>query len=204
MQRAAVWHWWWWWWCRASCPRMLGDILETNCDQCRSMLQCCFTSTETMWLIRTESPGRPPRLSHSSWALYGTGTHHILQQNSVHSFFIVLIFLIFILVLINYQERLILPACPGLVCFLKTGSIGGADSWKKLRFMFLWFVSYLSLDRLCRFDSSLVLHIRVVWKCVFTSDIVWLSWGDPVQFDCPEVTLCSWQDQDAKIQLLTN
>ena len=61
--------WWWWWWCRASCPRMSVDILGTNCDQCRSMVQCCFTSTETVRLIRTESSGRPPRLSHSSWTL---------------------------------------------------------------------------------------------------------------------------------------
>ena len=42
------------------------DILGTNCDQCVSMVQCCFTSTETVRLIRTGSPGRPPRLSHSS------------------------------------------------------------------------------------------------------------------------------------------
>ena len=57
----------WCWWCRASCPRMSVDILGTNCDQCLSMVQCCFTSR----LIRTESPGRPPRLSHSSWTLEG-------------------------------------------------------------------------------------------------------------------------------------
>ena len=64
-----------WWWCRASCPRMSDDKLGTNCDQCRSMVQCCFTSTETVKLIRTESPGRPPRLSHSSWTLtIGTTT----------------------------------------------------------------------------------------------------------------------------------
>ena len=31
------------------------------------MVQCCLTSTETLRLIRTESPGRPPRLSHNSW-----------------------------------------------------------------------------------------------------------------------------------------
>ena len=32
-----------------------------------SNVQCCFTSTETIRLIRDEgSPGRPPRLSHSS------------------------------------------------------------------------------------------------------------------------------------------
>ena len=31
------------------------------------MVQYCFTSTETMRLVRTDSPGRPPRLSHSSW-----------------------------------------------------------------------------------------------------------------------------------------
>ena len=55
------------WWCRASCPRMSVDILGTNCDQCT--VQCCFTSTKTVRLIRTESPGRPPRLSHSSWTL---------------------------------------------------------------------------------------------------------------------------------------
>ena len=42
------------------------DILGTNCDQCVCMVQCCFTSTETIRLIRTESPGRPSRLSHSS------------------------------------------------------------------------------------------------------------------------------------------
>ena len=45
------------------------DILEANCDQCVCMVQCCFTSTETIRLIRTGSPGRPPRLSHSSWTL---------------------------------------------------------------------------------------------------------------------------------------
>ena len=42
------------------------DILGTDCDQCVSMVQYCFTSTETVRLVRTESPGRPPRLSHSS------------------------------------------------------------------------------------------------------------------------------------------
>ena len=59
-----------WWWSSASRPRMSVDILGTNCDQCRSStVQCCFTSTETVRLIRTESPGRPPRLSHNSWTL---------------------------------------------------------------------------------------------------------------------------------------
>ena len=55
------------WWSRASCHRMSVDIVGTNCDQCRSTVQCCFTSTETVRLIGTESPGRPPRLLHSSW-----------------------------------------------------------------------------------------------------------------------------------------
>ena len=58
-----------WWWCWASCPRMSAEVLGTNCDQCRSMVQCCFTSTDTVRFIRTERPGRPPRLSHSSWTL---------------------------------------------------------------------------------------------------------------------------------------
>ena len=42
------------------------DILGTNCDQCVCMVQCCFTFTETIRLIRVGSLGRPPRLSHSS------------------------------------------------------------------------------------------------------------------------------------------
>ena len=37
-------------------PDVLGcqaDIFGTNCDQCVCMVQCCFTSTETIRLIRT-------------------------------------------------------------------------------------------------------------------------------------------------------
>ena len=49
---------------------MSVDILGTSCDQCRSMVQYTFTSTETRRLVRTDSPGRPPRLSHSSWTDY--------------------------------------------------------------------------------------------------------------------------------------
>ena len=59
-----------WWWRRASCPGMWVDIIGTNCDQCGSRVQCCFTSTKTVRLVRTESPGRPPRLSRSSWTLF--------------------------------------------------------------------------------------------------------------------------------------
>ena len=51
------------------------DMLGTNCELCLSMVQCCFTSTETARLIRTESPGRPPRLSHSSWTLMISAFH---------------------------------------------------------------------------------------------------------------------------------
>ena len=46
---------------------MSVDIWETSWDQCRSMVQYSFTSTETVRLVRTDSPGtRPPRLSHNS------------------------------------------------------------------------------------------------------------------------------------------
>ena len=44
---------------------MSVDILGTSCDQCRSMVQYSFTSTETRRLVRTGSPGRPPPLSHT-------------------------------------------------------------------------------------------------------------------------------------------
>ena len=50
------------------------DILGTNCDQCVCMVQCCFTPTESIRLIRTESPGRPPPFSHSSWTLMSQGS----------------------------------------------------------------------------------------------------------------------------------
>ena len=33
------------------------------------LIECCFTSIETVDLFGTGSSGRPPRLSHSSWAL---------------------------------------------------------------------------------------------------------------------------------------
>ena len=77
--------WWRWWWYRASCPRMSADILGTNCDQWRSIVQCCFTSTETVRFVRTESHGRPPRLSHSSGTLTSS-----TQLDSYHplSFFL--------------------------------------------------------------------------------------------------------------------
>ena len=52
-------------------------ILATRWDQCRSMVQYCFTSTETIRLVRTDSPGRPPRLSNSSWTL--TCSLHLIQ-----------------------------------------------------------------------------------------------------------------------------
>ena len=48
---------------------MSVDILGTSWDQCRSMVHYSFTSTETRMLVRTDSPGRPPRLSHSSWTM---------------------------------------------------------------------------------------------------------------------------------------
>ena len=35
-------------------------------DEEIDVVECCFTSTETIRLIRDGSPGRPPRLSHSS------------------------------------------------------------------------------------------------------------------------------------------
>ena len=47
----------------------LTYILGTSWDQCRSMVQYGFMSTETRRLVRMDSPGRPPRLSHSSWTM---------------------------------------------------------------------------------------------------------------------------------------
>ena len=58
-----------------DCTMMMWSLMSsdvgqtvTNCDQCVCMAQFCFTSTETgIRLIKTGIPGRPPRLSHSSW-----------------------------------------------------------------------------------------------------------------------------------------
>ena len=67
---------------------MSVDILGTNCDQCRSTVQCCFTSTETVKLIRTESPAldfdTAPELGQAVVELClaksctGTGAHALL------------------------------------------------------------------------------------------------------------------------------
>ena len=54
---------------------LMSSDVRTSWDQCVSMVQYCLTSTETIRLVRSENPGRPPRLSHSSWA-----------QNFHHSF----------------------------------------------------------------------------------------------------------------------
>ena len=43
--------------------------LVTLPGQLPRLVECCFTSTETIDLLGTGSPGRTPRLSHSSWAL---------------------------------------------------------------------------------------------------------------------------------------
>ena len=51
---------------------MSVDVLGTSCDQCWSMVQCSFTSTEARRLVRTDSPGHQPRLSHSLWTLIAT------------------------------------------------------------------------------------------------------------------------------------
>jgi len=60
-------------WVTSSFLQVLLNVLGcrlTRWDQCVSMVQCCFTSTETMKLVRTDSPGRAPRLSHSSWTIH--------------------------------------------------------------------------------------------------------------------------------------
>ena len=44
---------------------MSVDILRTNCDQCLSLVQCCFTSTETVRLIKTESTSTFTQLLNS-------------------------------------------------------------------------------------------------------------------------------------------
>ena len=56
-------------WCLMSLVVGSHMIWGTSWDQCVSMVQYSFTSTETIRLIRTDSPGRPPRLSHSSWTM---------------------------------------------------------------------------------------------------------------------------------------
>ena len=66
-------------WCLMS--SMSVDILGTSCDQCRSLVQYSFTSTETRKLVRTDSSGRPPRLSHSSWTMK---TQRLPSEETLH------------------------------------------------------------------------------------------------------------------------
>ena len=44
------------------------------------MIQYSFTSTETRRLVRTVSPGRPPRFSHSSWTMIKSSVY---QRNFI-------------------------------------------------------------------------------------------------------------------------
>ena len=60
---------------------MSADILGTSWDQCWSMVQHSFTSMETRRLVRMDSPGRPPRLSHSSWTIWN------IKQKQYHLFY---------------------------------------------------------------------------------------------------------------------
>ena len=48
---------------RTSFLQVLPNVLDISGGTSVSMVQYCFTSTETMRLVRTDSPGRPPRLS---------------------------------------------------------------------------------------------------------------------------------------------
>ena len=59
------------------------DILGTSWDQCRSMVQYSFTSMETRRLIKMDSPGRPPRLSHSSWTMNDSERFHVPEIGSI-------------------------------------------------------------------------------------------------------------------------
>ena len=66
---------------------MSVDILGTSWDQCRSMVQYSFTSTETRRLVRTDSPGRPPRLSHSSCTMIkGLKEHYLFDKTQQANF----------------------------------------------------------------------------------------------------------------------
>ena len=60
----------------AWCPQMSADMLGTSWDQCWSMVQYSFTSTETRRLVRTDSPPPPPPPpSHSSCTMTLCYTH---------------------------------------------------------------------------------------------------------------------------------
>ena len=71
---------------------MSVDLLGTNWDQCRSMVQYSFTSTETRRLVRTDSPGRPPQstltqlLNHEHLFTYGPVWIYIGLQHFSHGF----------------------------------------------------------------------------------------------------------------------
>ena len=64
---------------------MSVDISGTSWDQCVSMVQYCFTSMETRRLVRTDSQGRPPRLSHSSWTIVNSLPRRYLLKRSAKS-----------------------------------------------------------------------------------------------------------------------
>ena len=56
--------------CHRGLNRQVGNVLGCRLTYLgTSMVQYSFMSTETRRLVRTDSPGRPPRVSHSSWTM---------------------------------------------------------------------------------------------------------------------------------------
>ena len=93
----------------------------------------------------------------------------------------------FNLVSINWMEWLTTPACPSLMCSFKRGNVEETNSSEICVWCLCMYVSCLWSDWYC----------GVTWQSEKSLEMFICLWP---QFDCPEVTMCGWQD--IKIQLL--
>ena len=99
------------------------------------------------------------------------------MAGSKSSFFFLLLLLLYFLllhavslVLITQMEGSMIPVCPNFIIMLFGQGQCQMDYLFKsvcLMFVYVCFLLYLCLDW-CRFDLSMVLHIRRALKCVFT------------------------------------
>ena len=75
----------WAWFSTALCPQkpsgLLGWKAQDGHLDFHTAPELCFMSTKTIRLVRMESPGWPPWLSHSSWALsHKQAVLHLMRQ----------------------------------------------------------------------------------------------------------------------------
>ena len=87
------------------------------------------------------------------------------------------------------------PACPSLMCSFNRGNIEGTNSSNICVWCLCMYVLCLRSDWFCRLSWQRV----DIYTCEESLEMCICLWPE---FDCPEVTLCGWQDNKTQLLLL--